>query len=92
MMARYGVLIWLFYLLVVLAGGFALFEGLALREPTGLTLSRFVYNTQQAWPLLGPLIGIGIGILLCHFFWHWDPKAQARIKELEAENAELRKR
>jgi hypothetical protein len=93
LMTRFGSLVWLFWLIVCVFGGFALFESLAFQEPEGLTFSRFIYNAWHAWPVLGPLMGIGIGILLSHFFWEWSPKLQAaekRITQLEAENAKLR--
>ena len=41
------------------------------------TLSRFVHDIQQAFPLFGFLIGFVMGALIfglsVHFFWHWCP-------------------
>jgi hypothetical protein len=80
-------LTWLAWLLAV-AASFALLESLAFRYADGITLSRTIYDANQAFPLIGPLLGVLFGGLLVHFFWHWDPAAQERIKALEAELAE----
>ena len=68
--------VWL-ALIGAFVAGFAVFETIALNEPDGLTLSRLIYDADQAWPL----VGVGVGILLCHFFWQWDPRLPERSGE-----------
>jgi hypothetical protein len=90
-MRRYGRWIWLAFGLAFLAG-FAFFESAALTSD-GLTLSRLIYNANQAWPMVSVITGAIMGGLLVHFFWNWDPRlydAQERIKALEAEIARLK--
>jgi hypothetical protein len=90
-MRRYGRWIWLAFGLACLAG-FALFESAALTSD-GLTLSRLIYDANQAWPMVSVIMGAIVGGLLVHFFWNWDPQlhdALARIKALEAEVARLK--
>jgi hypothetical protein len=43
-----------------------------------LTLSRFIWETSEAWPLFIYLMGFVNGGLAVHFFWHWDPKTTNR--------------
>jgi hypothetical protein len=43
-----------------------------------LTLSRFIWETGEAWPLFIYLLGFVNGGLAVHFFWHWDPKTTKR--------------
>lgn len=79
---------WLAFL-IAFAAGFAALETYALNNDT-TTLSRLIYDANQAWPLTSAVIAMIFGGLLVHFFWPWDPKlyaAQKRIKELEAELA-----
>jgi hypothetical protein len=40
----------------------------------GLTLSRFIWNIGERWPLFIYLLGFVNGILAAHFFWPWDPR------------------
>jgi len=89
MMRRYGRWVWLAFLFAF-AAIFFYFEMSALNND-GLTLSRFIYNANQAFPLVGVLFGMLSGGLAVHFFWHWDPAAQERIRELEAEIARLKR-
>lgn len=49
---------------------FACLEGYALYSPTGMTLSRVVYNASLAWPFLMGLVAGGLAV---HFWWHWTP-------------------
>lgn len=86
MMRRYGRWIWLGFGLFCLAG-FIFFEASAINND-GLTLSRLIYNANQAWPLVSVLFGMIFGGLAVHLFWQWDPRlqqAEDRIRELEAE-------
>jgi hypothetical protein len=39
-----------------------------------LTLSRFIWNISEAWPLFIFLCGFVTGGLAVHFWWHWNPK------------------
>lgn len=59
--------LWTIWLLVI-AGSFALFEGLALARGTP-TLSRFVWTISAAWPPFGWVVGVLTGFLACHFWW-----------------------
>jgi hypothetical protein len=37
------------------------------------TLSRWIYDIGKTWPLSIFLMGMMIGGLAVHFFWHWCP-------------------
>lgn len=65
--------VWVVWLLAI-AISFAIFEGLALTDPQGLSLSQFYVNVKYGWPAISVVVGIAIGILICHFSWHWIPK------------------
>jgi len=60
--------------LAAIAVSFAVLEGLALSDPQGLSLSQFYVNIKYAWPAIGVVVGIAIGILICHFNWNWVPR------------------
>lgn len=90
MMRRYGRWIWL-GLGIFFIVGFAFFESSAINND-GLTLSRLIYDANQAWPITSVIFGAVFGGLAVHFFWQWDPKlyaAQERIKILEGEKWDL---
>lgn len=60
---------------------FAWFEGRALRHDARkdqITLSMFMFTIGSKFPLsilmLGLLIGLFIGGLGVHFYWHWCPE------------------
>ena len=38
-----------------------------------LTLSRYIWNLSQEWPLFIFLCGALSGGLAVHFWWHWNP-------------------
>jgi hypothetical protein len=40
-----------------------------------LTLSRFVWEISDAWPLFIFLCGFVTGGLAVHFWWHWNPRS-----------------
>lgn len=61
-----------FVLCIVLV--FAVLEGLALADPEGLSLSQWYVSLTLAWPPIKTLLGIVIGILICHFGWWWVPR------------------
>ena len=72
-------IVWTAMLLLPLVGwvsAFAYFEGLALRSG-GLTLSMYIWKVSEAWPLfpfvLGLMMGLVVGGLSVHFWWHWLP-------------------
>lgn len=65
--------VWVVWLAAI-AVSFAVLEGLALADPQGLSLSQFYVNIKYAWPPIAVIAGIVIGILICHFSWHWVPK------------------
>lgn len=90
MMRRYGRWIWLAFGIFFIVG-FAFFESSALNSD-GLTLSRLIYNANQAWPLTSVIFGAIFGGLAVHFFWPWNPQIYAlqdRIRLLEEEIARL---
>lgn len=65
--------IWVTWLLLI-AVSFAVLEGLALADRGGLSFSQFFVSIRYAWPPISCLVGIAIGILICHFEWVWVPK------------------
>ena len=53
---------------------FAYFECYAFKHPDRQnTLSRWIYNIGSQWPLSIWLMGMLVGGLAVHFFWHWCP-------------------
>lgn len=56
---------------------FVVMEGHGLTHDDSITLSRFMWETQQAWPLFFPLIGYVLGAIqwgfTVHILWRWDP-------------------
>jgi hypothetical protein len=53
---------------------FTFFEVRGLRHPDRQnTLSRFVWNIGQKWPLSLVVWGMLIGGLSVHFYWNWCP-------------------
>ena len=63
--------VWVGWLLFLIAS-FAVIEGLALARGK-TTLSRFTYRVTMAFPPLIFLIGVLVGALAVHFWWHWCP-------------------
>lgn len=56
---------------------FAFWESYAFRHSDRTnTLSRWIYNMGQTWPLSIFLMGMLAGGLAVHFFWHWCPGLQ----------------
>jgi len=43
------------------------------------TLSRMMYDANNAWPFLSTLVGFVCGGLLVHFFWNWCPAIGAGV-------------
>lgn len=70
--------VWIAWLLLI-AVSFAVLEGLALADPGGLSFSQFFVNVKYAWPPISCLVGIAIGILICHFGWWWVPKQRREV-------------
>ena len=60
-------IIWIAWWLLIFAS-FAVLEGYALNT-NRMTLSRWVWTTSKAFPLLPFIVGFVIGVLACHFFW-----------------------
>lgn len=53
---------------------FVVFEARAFRHPDRQnTLSRWIYNLGSTWPLSIFIMGMIVGGLAVHFFWHWCP-------------------
>ena len=64
-------LIWTGFLLGFIAL-FAILETWAIMTG-GTTLSRYTYEITKAWPPLIFLLGMIVGGLGVHFWWHWNP-------------------
>jgi hypothetical protein len=63
---------WLFWgLLFVIS--FAVIEGVALMQPEGKTLSQTIVDLSYDWPPIIFLFGLGVGVHVTHFWWHWVP-------------------
>ena len=62
--------IWSIWLLLIVVS-FAALEGLAWQH--GETLSRFIWNLSEEWPLFIWIAGVISGGLAVHFWWHWSP-------------------
>jgi hypothetical protein len=64
---------WVFGILAAIIF-FAVFEVRAFRHPDRQnTLSRFVFTIGQKFPLSIFMMGLFVGGLAVHFFWHWCP-------------------
>lgn len=63
--------IWTVWILAFVTS-FAFLEGYALMHHT-LTLSRYVWDASENWPPLIFLLGLVVGGLAVHFWWHWAP-------------------
>ncbi len=59
--------IWTLWLLAIVVS-FSLLEGLAIVED-GMTLSRFVWKINNAFPVFGFICGLIVGFLACHFWY-----------------------
>ena len=62
---------WLSWILSIIVT-FALLESYALAR-NKLTLSRLTYNISEAWPPIIFTLGVVVGGLVVHFWWHWCP-------------------
>lgn len=65
-------LIWSLWILAIIAT-FAFLEAYAFRHNT-TTLSRYVYASSKAWPVLPFIIGLIVGAVAVHFWWQWCPE------------------
>ena len=63
-------LVWAIWLATI-AATFGVLEAMAWNN--GVTLSRFVWDLGEAWPLFIWLCGALTGGLAVHFWWHWSP-------------------
>lgn len=52
--------------------GFAVLEGWAIKKG-GLTLSMYTWILSQAWGPMPFVLGLIVGGLAVHFYWHWMP-------------------
>lgn len=65
--------IWTLWLIAIVVS-FAIFEVRAFKFPERQdTLSRFIWNIGQKWPLSLVLFGMLFGGLAVHFYWNWCP-------------------
>ena len=64
-------------LLLAAIGGIIGLEAFALMTDR-LTLSRYIWEIGEAWPLFIFLCGFVTGGLAVHFWWHWNPKTTDR--------------
>jgi len=60
-----------FTLIVVVT--YLAYEAYALKTGRTITISRWVYNASNGWPLLPFILGLVVGGLAVHFLWHWCP-------------------
>lgn len=51
---------------------FAIPEFIALKNK-GMTLSMFTWIISQEWPPIIFILGLLVGGLAVHFWWHWSP-------------------
>lgn len=58
--------------------GFALLEGYAF-QTRGLTLSMYVYDLSLYFGPFPFLLGIVVGGLAVHFWWHWLPPGARNV-------------
>lgn len=58
---------------------FAVFEGYALMQPDGVTLSQAVVDLSHAWPPIVFLLGMLVGGLVAHFWWFWVPRQRREV-------------
>lgn len=70
-MSRFAIA-WLVWLAVIV-GGFAVIEGMALASGTPSTLSDFVVWLSGVWGPLPFVLGVIVGGMAVHFWWHWRP-------------------
>jgi hypothetical protein len=80
-----GILAWL--TLGILAFAFMEHKALRTRERPGeITLSFFTYTLSRKFPLavfaLYLVLGMLLGGLSVHFFWHWCPAGSASVGEV----------
>lgn len=65
--------VWVVWLLAIVVS-FSVLEWYAFQHPSRLnTLSRFVWNIGQKFPLSLVMYGALFGGLAVHFFWNWCP-------------------
>lgn len=65
--------IWVLWWLAIVAS-FTILEARAIRHPDRQnTLSRFMWEIGQKFPLSLVIWGLLIGGLSVHFFWNWCP-------------------
>jgi hypothetical protein len=70
-------MVWVIWLLLVVLS-FTVLEAYSFRHPERMnTLSRFIWNIGQKWPLSLVLYGMLFGGLAVHFFWNWCPAVMA---------------
>lgn len=68
---------WIIWWLAIFLS-FALLERYAFKHPDRTnTLSRFMWNLGQKFPLTLFLVGVVIGGLAVHFWWNWCPALMA---------------
>jgi hypothetical protein len=69
-MKNYGTLYWTFWFFFLLPVTFGVPEWMAIKWD-GLTLSSYTDILTTKFPLLIFGLGILVGVLAAHFWWHW---------------------
>lgn len=68
---------------LVWAIAFSLMEGYGIEHEDAITLSRYTWEAQHAWPLFFPLVAYVLGALqwgfTVHILWRWDPEGLSRL-------------
>lgn len=63
--------------IAVWAVAFSIMEGWGVTHDDAITLSRFVWEINQAWPLFIPLVAYLLGAIqwgfTVHILWRWNP-------------------
>lgn len=76
-MSTWGVVVWTAWL-AFFATSFTVFEAWALMTK-GLSLSQYTWHLSEEWPPIIFIDGFLIGLLVAHFWWHWNPPSIGQL-------------